>query len=222
LVLYILLAGCAEGPFAEFGSWNPWIRQEWVEDEQFGPTYHKRIAEIKALRRQASELSPAQQQQFTVQLTDLVRNDPHPVIRAEAVRTLAEFSNSHVLPGLQAAALDPEPSVRIAACHAWSRRGGPQALEALSEVVRQDADLDVKIAATVELGKFQDQLAVQALGVALNDQDPALQYQAVQSLKSASGRDLGDSIPAWRDYVAGRPPVREHEPSIVERLRSLF
>jgi HEAT repeat protein len=222
LHLLTQLVGCAEGPFAEFGSWNPWTRQEWAEDEQYGPTYHRRIAEIKTLRRQAADLTPGQQEQFIVQLTDLIRNDPHPVIRAEAVRTLSAIPNPGIVPGLQAGALDSDPNVRIATCQAWSQLGGPQALEALAETVQRDADLDVKIAATAELGKFQDQLAVQALGIALNDSDPALQYQAVQSLKSASGRNLGDSVPAWREFVAGRPPLQEDQPSMVERLRRFF
>ncbi|MBI2481698.1 MAG: HEAT repeat domain-containing protein, partial [Planctomycetia bacterium] len=114
-----------------------------------------------------------------------------------------------------------DAGVRIAACRAWGRRGGPEALDVLARTVSNDSDLDVRLAATTQLAKFQDRQSLEALAVALNDKDPALQHRAVQSLKSVSGRDYGDSVPAWRDYVEGRSPVLPEPPSIAERLRSL-
>jgi HEAT repeat protein len=95
-------------------------------------------------------------------------------------------------------------------------------LQILGDVVRRDSDLDVRIAATNELGRFPEQAAIEALGVALSERDPALQYRAVQSLKSATGHDFGNSVPAWREFVAGRTPLPERQPSLVERFRRLF
>jgi hypothetical protein len=221
-LMVCLFCGCADGPFGGLAGMNPWIRQQWNQDEQYGPTYHKRLAELKLLRSQAGQLSAAEQQQFVGQLTELVRTDPNPVMRAEAVRTLAAFPAEMALPTLRVAAADEDPDVRIIACRVWGEYGGPESLQALSEVVRSDGDVDVKIAATAELGSFQDQVAVQALAVALDENDPALQYEAVQSLKSATGRDFGDNVPAWREYVAGRTPMADDQPSVVERLRRLF
>jgi HEAT repeat protein len=117
---------------------------------------------------------------------------------------------------------DEYKQVRIAACQAWGELGGTEAMETLAEVVRREEDVDVRIAATKELGRFRDPMVVSALGLVLNDSDPALQYSAVESLKSSTGRDFGDSVPAWRDFVAGRSPDPSEAPSVVERLRNLF
>jgi hypothetical protein len=60
---------------------------------------------------------------------------------------------------------------------------------------------------------------VPALGVALEDPDPAMQYRAVNSLRAISGRDLGNDVQQWRLYVKGQLP---EEPTFAERLRRLF
>ena len=138
------------------------------------------------------------------------------------VAVAAVASLTAVVPGLRKAVTDADPLVRIAACRAWGMLGDSVALRVLGDVVSRDTDLDVRMAATIELGRFQDQAAIQALGLALNDNDPAVQYQAVKSLKSATRHDLGDSVSAWRDYVAGRTSLPEKPPSLVERFRSLF
>ncbi|MFV1968017.1 MAG: HEAT repeat domain-containing protein [Pirellulaceae bacterium] len=218
----ILLSGCADGPFAELAAWNPWIRREWLEDEDYAPTFHKRLAELRSLQASAAGLTPADQERFAQQALDLVATDPNPLLRAEAVRTLSRLPTPTVLPGLRIAARDADEQVRVAACQAWGQRGDAEALEALADILRRDEDLDVRIAATQELGRFRDPPAVSALGLALNDTDPALQYGAVESLKSSTGRDFGDSVPAWRDYVAGGTPEPARSPSVVERLRHFF
>jgi len=217
-----LLSGCADGPFAELAGWNPWLRREWREDEEYAPTFHQRLADLRAIQSNASRLSPAEQDRFVGEMLQLARNDPNPLLRAESVRTLSRFATPTVLPGLRLASRDENVYVRIAACEAWGQRGDMEALEALADIIRREEKLDVRIAATHQLGRFQDPAAISALGLALNDSDPALQYRAVQSLKSSTGRDFGDSVPAWRDYVAGRNPEPGRSPSVVERLSNFF
>ena len=46
-----------------------------------------------------------------------------------------------------------------------------------------------------------------ALGEALADADPAMQYRAVLSLKQATGKDLGNSVDRWQQYVKGEQPA---------------
>jgi hypothetical protein len=217
-----VVSGCADGPFPELAAWNPYYRQQWQQDEQRGPTFHRRMAELQDLQRRATSLGAAEQERFIGQLTDIVRNDPQPVLRIEAIKTLAKFPSPSILPGIRLATTDEDAKVRIAACKAWGRHGGPEALQTLAEVVRRDGDLDARIAATTELGRFREPAAIEALGVALSENDAALQYQAVQSLKSSTGLDYGDSVPAWRDYLAGRTPTPEPPPSLVQRFLRLL
>jgi len=217
-----LAVGCAEGPFRQLAAWNPYYSKQWEADEQRGPTFHKRIAELKLLQSQAPRLTHEEQEQYIQKLVGLIQNDSNPVIRAEAVRALAKFPSPSIIPGFRTATADDDQEVRIAACQAWGQHPDPEALQALADIVRHDAKLDVRMVATAELAKFSDPAAVAALGVALDDHDPALQYRAIQSLKTCTGEDFGNSVAAWRDFVAGRTPTAEEDPSLVERLRQLF
>ncbi len=221
LVLGMSASGCVDGPFGGLTAMNPYYRNQWEKDEQAGPTFHTQLAELRAIRENPTGLSPGEQRQIIPTLAEIVQNSTNTILRAEATLTLAEFPAPETIPTLQLAMNDEDADVRIAACRAWGRRGGREALDALSQTVSNDSDLDVRLAATAQLAKFQDQQSLQALGVALNDKDPALQHRAVQSLKSVSGQDYGDSVPAWRDYVEGRSPVLPEPPTIAERLRAL-
>ncbi|MCA9124398.1 MAG: HEAT repeat domain-containing protein [Planctomycetaceae bacterium] len=200
---------------------NPYYRSQWEKDEVAGPTFHTQLAELRAIRENPTGLSPDEQRQLIPTLADIVQNSTNTVLRAEATLTLAEFPASETIPTLQLAINDEDADVRIAACRAWGRRGGPEALDILTQTVSSDSDLDVRLAATTQLAKFRDQQSIEALAIALNDKDPALQHRAVQSLKSVSGQDYGDNVPAWRDFVEGRSPALPEPPTIAERIRSL-
>lgn len=221
LVLGLAVSGCADGPFGGIAAWNPYYRSQWEKDERAGPTFHTQLAELRAIRENPTGLSPEEQRRIIPTLAEIVQRSTNTVLRAEATLTLAEFPAPETIPSLQLAMSDADADVRIAACKAWGRRGGPQALDVLARAVSSDSDLDVRLAATTELAEFQEQQALEALAVALNDKDPALQHRAVQSLKSVSGQDYGDNVPAWRDFVEGRSPALPEPPTIAERLRSL-
>lgn len=221
LSLGAAVCGCADGPFGGLAALNPYYRSQWQKDERAGPTFHTQLADLRSIRENPTGLSPEEQQRVIPTLTDIAQNSNNSILRAEATLALAEFSTPQTIPTLQRAIDDADADVRVAACKAWGRRGGPEALDALTRTVTDDSDLDVRLAATTELAKFKDQNSVQALSVALNAKDPALQHRAVQSLKSVTGQDYGDNVPAWRDFVEGRSPTLPEPPTIAERLRTM-
>ncbi|HUG68789.1 MAG TPA: HEAT repeat domain-containing protein [Pirellulaceae bacterium] len=221
LILGVSISGCADGPFGELATLNPYYRSQWDKDERAGPTFHTQLAELRAIRENPTGLSPDEQRRVIPILREIVQDSTNTVLRAEATLTLAEFRAPETIPTLQLAMNDESADVRIAACRAWGRRGGSEALESLSQAVSNDSDLDVRLAATTQLAKFQEKRSLQALAIALNDKNPALQHRAVQSLKSVSGQDYGDNVPAWRDFVEGRSPALPEPPTIAERLRSM-
>jgi len=90
--------------------------------------YHQRLAAIAALGERAAEMDGATAQRTTGQLTQIVRSDPNPLIRKEAVRALGGFPGQLTGPALQAALQDEQTLVRTAACEALGRQGGPAAL----------------------------------------------------------------------------------------------
>ena len=216
-VLLLGASGCADGPFVAY---NPYYRHQWREDQKYGQTFHQQREEIRQLGAEAGRYSEPEQARLCQELVKLIREDPNPLLRQTAVTALAAFEHPDAESGLQIGLADADPAVRAAACRAWAARGGDRALTRLAEALGSDTDQDVRLAAARELARFSDPVAVRALGAALEDDDPALQYRAVQSLKKASGRDFGDDVGAWRQFVAGQePPPR---PSLVQRLRQLF
>ena len=225
LGLCLLLAatfGCAEGPFASMGAVNPWVRKRWAEEEQYGPTMQARLSELDSLRGRIARMPAAEQQRVAQDLSRRLRNEPNPLLRTSLVRTLAVCPSPDASEALRLALNDSDRDVRMAACRAWRLRGGPEALNALAGVVGSDTDFDVRMEATSALAEFRDPLAVQALGNALDDPNPALQYRAIQSLKTVSDHDFGDNLTAWREFARGGSPPAPQQPSLVERVRGWF
>lgn len=222
LRLWLLIAvgtatGCVNGPF-----YRLYYGKDWAADEQYGPTFYTRLEELKEIRGRAGRMSEEEQTRVAQQLLASLREDPSPPYRREVVRTLGTLSAPVAAEGLRSAAKDSSEDVRIAACRAWGQRGGPEALQVLGEVVGSDSDRDVRVAAIRELGEFKDQAAVRSLGVALDDTDPALQHRAVESLRSVTGKDFGDSVAAWRQFVRGDQIQPTEEPWLARKLRHLF
>jgi HEAT repeat protein len=226
--LYLCLAlvswlgtGCAEGPFG-LAAVNPYLRQKWQADEKYGPTFHRRLAELRGLRASTHLYEAQQKERIAAKMAELVQTDESSVLRCEAVGVLGAVGIPSVTPVLHSALSDSDEDVRIAACHAWGEIGGDEGLATLVQVAEQEGDTDVRLAAVEELAKFKDPAAVAVLGKALDDSDPAVQFRAVQSLRSATGMEYGDSIPGWRDYLQGRASAPPPPPTAMQRVRNWF
>jgi HEAT repeat protein len=199
-----------------------WHQKQWMDDENYGPTMYRRLDELAAIRSNAEDLSEVEQERTARELMRPLSEDPSPLYRAQVVRTLGSLSTPVATDGLRLALQDDDSQVRIQACRAWTRHGGPEAVNALSHVLRTDADLDVRMAATRQLAEFRDPTAVSTLGLALDDADPAIQFRAMQSLKSITGKDFGNNVPAWRQYVKDGTYQPSDTPSIADRVREFF
>jgi hypothetical protein len=221
-LLWVTIAGCADGPIPYMMAANPSMRRQWEADEAYSPTLHRQLAEVEALRGSAHSLSPEQQRHWNTELAHILQTHANPLLRAACVETLAVFTVPESTEGLQLAAKDADSAVRTAACRAWGKRGGQAGLESLAEILGSDVDMDVRIAAARELRQFSDPAAYQALSLALQTDDPALQYRAIQSLKEASGKNFGNDFRAWQDFAEGKDPGPEFTPSLAERVRELF
>ncbi len=211
----VLAAGCA--------SWTKSLDPKKVaaEREKYGATADQRIEDLAAESKRAKTGPSAEQITFTRDLAKQLLTEHDPRVRAAMVAVAAEFDAPAAVAICRGGMEDPEPRVRMAACEAWSRRGGPDAVALLAARVDADADLDVRLKALRELGTLGSDAAVPALARALEDPDPAIQYRAVGSLKQVSGRDLGDDVNAWRAWAAD-PNAKGTEWSIAEGFRQLF
>lgn len=220
-----LWLGCAEGPLWRTGNLSPWVRQRWAnEEKQYGATLRTKLNDLDALVRQAPSMKAEERNRWSAQLSHLAVDDPSPLLRARIVEALPLFPSPEADAAMRAAAHDEDPSVRIAACTAWGKRGGRESLQVLSHGL-QDGDIDVRLAAIRALGDLEEPQvaadAVRTLGAALEDKDPAIQYRAIDSLRDVSGRDYGNDLVAWRAYAKGEDPPQPTL-SLVEQIRRWF
>jgi len=211
--------GCADGPVPEMRSLNPWVREQWEEDEKHGPTFYSRLERLGELRSQARSLSETDRQRISGELTAILRDERSSPMRVEILRALSAYPSSEAMASVEVCLSDADPQVRIAACNALGSWKTPEALQALGNAVGSDTDLDVRIAAARALENFNDPAATKALSVALDDNDPALQKVAMQSLRQNTGKDYGNSVAAWREYLAGGNPAPPPPPSIASQLQ---
>ena len=210
------VCGCAD---VDVPSWVPF--QGPVADALPGVvTPAERIAELRKLADEAGGKSAEEKQQISQQLVDTIRKEKDPLIRMEIIRALGKYPGPSADVVLKAALGDVDLHVRIAACEAWGRRGDAQAVKLLSEALHGDVDADVRLAAAKALGETENPEAVAVLGEALEDHDPAMQYRAVLSLKQVTGKDLGNNVDRWQQYVKGETPTPA--PSLAERVRDWF
>ena len=214
--------GCATGPFPQLAHLNPMLQQEWKIDKQFGPTLRDQLAELETVQKSADRMAADEQERWAQQLSQLMSEDSNLVLKAAIVRTLGKLETPTAASALRLAVSDPEPDVRIAACEAWRDQGTTESVEMLGRLLGSDTDFDVRLAATRCLGRFRDPAAVQALAIAIDDSDPAMQYRAIQSLKSASGRNYGNNVPAWREFVHGGNPAEEPAGGIAFKFGEWF
>lgn len=220
LVLWALLAaGCAEMDLVP--SWMPF--QDQPDEDLAGiPSPHEKIERLRKLGGSAGWANQQQKQQTSVELARSLAAEEDPTIRLEIVRALGEYPGAESDSVLEAALSDPDADVRAAACEAWGKRGDARAARLLSGILGGDIDKDVRLAAARALGRSKDPTAVAALGTALEDKDPAMQYRAVLSLRRLTGQDFGNDVNRWRQYVNSGPPQPAEPISMAERIRAWF
>jgi len=214
-----IASGCATGSTPT--SW--WPLQQQVEERIPGVIPpHERIAGLRQSARQAPRATPEQQQRAVAELSSAISNEKDSLVRAEIIRTLGEYRTPEAVPVLKRALSDTDADVRVMACEAWGKRGDAEAAKVLAGALAGDSDSDVRLAAARALGRIKDPAAVAALGEALTDKDPAMQYRAVQSLRESTGKDFGNDVQRWQQYVRGELPAPSRSSSFAERLRQMF
>lgn len=199
-----IYTGCADGPFYHIKKANPYFRAQWEKDRELGPIFSDRLGELEKLKSQLPDMAASEQEQWSLHLLNLVKQDPSSEMRAQAVAVLGQLSSESATSGLNIASGDDVEKVRLAACKAWKQRGDQAARDMLLSMAQSDESPSVRQAAIDGLGVFKDEPEVKsALTGMLSDRSPAIQYQVAQSLKSITGKDYGGDFDAWQRYMAG-------------------
>lgn len=218
-LLAAIIAGCADGPFNGGGTWNPFLKKEWDKDEQRGPTFHTKMKQLKDLKAQVASLPADKQEALAGEMSLRYRQEGNTLLRGAVVGVLGQLKNANVDETLATAMLDTDPDIRILAARALGQRGNEMSLQTLTKAMGNESTLDVRLAITRELSHFKNSPeATRALALALDDNDAALQYRAIQSLEEVTGRSYGVNVRSWRDYLAGGNPP-PYTPSMAERVK---
>ena len=195
----ILTTGCAEGPLWQTGHFVPWAKNQWEEENKTAATLQSRQRELDQMVQQASSVS--QIEQTANRLGEISSRDPVLLIRLHAVSLLGQINHPTAMKHLKTATTDADSRIRIAAIHALSQMSADIAIPQLQEVIGSDTDVDVRLSATKALGNFSEPSAAAALSIALADNNPAIQYRAIESLKTITGQKLGTDVVAWQNYL---------------------
>jgi HEAT repeat protein len=213
LGLWLLCApGCKHVPASWYYAWNGYPKEEIETPFQRSERYRQFMAGAWTTP------NPETTESFAADLA----TETDPLVRAEIVRSLATLKGQAADDALARALNDPHEHVRIASCHALGRRGGATSLQALGGVLKNEQNVDVRLAAVQSMGKIQDpQAVVPVLASALEDSNVAVQNRAMASLEQVTGRDYGRDVNAWRSFAQGQDVPQQHQ-SIAERFRKLF
>jgi hypothetical protein len=201
IVLLVFFVGCAEGPLWQTGKLSPWARNQWAEEEKIADTLFVKKRRMTESVNSVLNAPVERQQEVAEQLAETVRRDPILLLRLHGVKLIAQLDCPAATQTLEDASRDYDTDIRIAAVNAWKNKRGEIAIPQLQEIIGSDTNVDVRLAATRALGNFSGQKAVQALSLALNDSDPALQLRAADSLQKTTGESLGRDVVAWQEYV---------------------
>lgn len=192
-----------------------------LERERYGATADQRIADLEADADRAKKEGGQAMQAFSEKLTKAMLEEHDPRVRSAILGVAAEWDTPAAVAVCKGALEDPDERVRARACEVQADRGGPEAVALLAARFESDASIDVRLKALKEIGKLRDESAIPVLARALENDDPAVQYRAVASLKAVSGRDLGDDVNLWRTWAAD-PKAPGTEWTIAEGFRRLY
>jgi HEAT repeat protein len=209
----VALAGCA--------SWSPFAKKPDSARDAYGPTADQRIKQLAADAKAAKGGDATARTAFARSLVDAMLTEHDARVRCRILEAAADLDEPAALAICRGGLEDPDDRVRMAACSAWAKRGGPEAVELLATRFQADPELDVRLRALRALGECREPAAIAVLARALEDSDPAVQYRAVGALKRVSGKNLGNDVNRWREWAAD-PQGSTAEWSIAEAFRSLF
>ncbi len=193
-----------------------WEAKE-IDEKYLKKTPAEEIEELRELAEKIPSQTPEEQNRTAADLAQRYRNESDPLIRIELLLAVSRCGAPAAGETLRAGLGDSDRDVRVAACQGWGNHGGPLAVAQMSEAIRKDSSVDVRLAAGRALGQLGGDDAVAALRPALDDPDPALQYRAMQSLREITGKDFGDNVVSWREYIRGEAAPAEI--SLVERMK---
>ncbi|MDG1872716.1 MAG: HEAT repeat domain-containing protein [Mariniblastus sp.] len=197
----VCFSGCAEGPLWKAGKYSPWARNQWAAEEAIADTLFTRKRKMTEAVAGVQSAPIEEKQRVAEMISEVIHRDSVLLLRIHGVNLLGQLDCPASIQTLGDASRDNNSDIRIAAVKAWQRMPSETAIPQLQEMIGSDTDVDVRLAATRALGDFSGKQAIAAVSLALDDNNPALQLRAAESLGKITGEQLGRDIGAWQQYV---------------------
>ncbi len=131
----------------------------------------------------------------------LLIDDQDPTVRAACAHALGLHGNTEDAAVLISLLNDDTSFVRWEAAKALQKIHHPDAILPLIEVLRNDEDADVRMAAAQALGQYPTRPVFDALVGALTDHNFGVVKAAADSLATLTGQDLGTDGGRWLDFA---------------------
>jgi HEAT repeats len=122
-------------------------------------------------------------------------------IRAAIIRSLGDLGDRRARDVVLNAVGDVDNAIiRVEACHALGNVGTPEDATLLSRIMLIDKLEDCRIAAIESLGKLKanDPRIYQLLLDGMENDDPAIRFECLRSLREITKKDFGIEPAAWR------------------------
>lgn len=129
---------------------------------------------------------------------DMTQNDSDPLVRATAIRALARHGSPEHAIVIAEQLTHASPQVRWEAAKGLQRLHNPAIIDVMIKVLQnEDEDADVRMAIADALGQYHEDRVFQALLVALDHSELAVNTHALNSLRTLTGEDFGMNRGAW-------------------------
>ena len=194
---------------------------------------HERRNLIREKGKQGARATDSEKREILVaQLWLEYETSPDPNMRREAVDALAQIPHPQRDRFLGEILQDENPFVRKSALEALGRThsGRQEDLHSLLiSRMKTDPDKDVRLTAVRILGDVGPKDTAHVLhrgvilelGTLLEDRVPAIRFEAMRSLHKVSGKDYGNDINRWLQYIRymnGEVPDLPSERDFAERI----
>jgi HEAT repeat protein len=134
----------------------------------------------------------------------MLATDPHPQVRAQAMRALGSSGNPSAVPTLLAGLADQQAGVREDAATGLLHTWNADAEAPLRVRLKEDDDDQVRINCARALRHFPTQPVIRALIDALDDRNAAVAYWAHESLMGLTGQRLPVDTKTWLGWYQQR------------------
>lgn len=128
-------------------------------------------------------------------------SEPNAQTRIVILRSLARLDSPKRWEPIATALKDNDPAVRITACRVVGKSAGPEVVNLLDQLLVNDSNLDVRLAAADALGNIATREAALALLSGVADTDVAMRYRCRQSLRQIIGKDHAANVDQWREEI---------------------